>query len=133
MSEETQQLIREGYDAMNRRDADWLRARAHPDLEFRSRFSGVAGRTYRGKRGLEEWLEDTGESWEEMEQVPERLIDLDDERTIAEVRFRARGKTSGAMVEQRLAVVFTIRDGQAVRMDAYDSLEEALEATGGED
>jgi hypothetical protein len=37
------------------------------------------------------------------------------------------------MVEQRLAVVFTIRDGQALRMDAYDSLEEALKATGGED
>ena len=133
MTDENQRLIREGYDAINRGDVDWLRSHTHPDLEFRSRFSGLAGRSYRGKRGFEQWLADTRDAWEEMQQVPERLIELDEERTIADVRFRGRGKSSGAVVEQRLAVVFTIRDGQTLRMDAYDSVEDALEATSASD
>jgi ketosteroid isomerase-like protein len=133
MTEEQNQLIRDGYRAINERDADWLRAHADDELEFRSRFSGLAGRTYRGKQGFEEWLADTADSWEAMEQTPERLIELDDSRIIADVRFKGRGKASGIEVDQRIAVIFTLRGERVLRMDAYGSLEEALEAAGASD
>ena len=133
MSEEHNRLIREGYEAINQRDVDWLRSHTDPELEFRSRFSGLAGRTYRGKHGFEAWLADTAESWEAMEQTPERLIELDDERTLVDVRFKARGRGSGIEVDQRLAVIFTFRGETVVRMDAYGSMEEALEASAASD
>ena len=133
MAEEHNRLIRRGYEAINQGDVDWLRAHTDPDLEFRSRFSGLAGRTYLGKQGFEQWLADTADSWESMEQTPERLIELDDERTLVDVRFRARGRGSGIEVDQRIAVIFTIRGERVLRMDAYGSVEEALEAAAASD
>ena len=130
MESENARLIREGYAALNRLDVDWLRAHMHPDLEFTSRFSGLSGRTYRGVGAFEQWYADVSESWESIEQTPERLIDLDAERIAVEVRFKARGRGSGAEVDQLIAFVFTNRDGKAVRIESYASLEEALEAAG---
>jgi ketosteroid isomerase-like protein len=131
MPSEHEQLIREGYAAINRRDSDWLRAHAHPDLEFRSRFSALSGRSYSGERAFEDWLADASESWESMEQTPERFIEVDPDRTIAEIRFKARGRESQVEVDQLLALAFTFRGEQVIRAEAHDSVEDALEAVGG--
>ena len=126
MESENARLIREGYAALNRLDVEWLSARMHPDLEFTSRFSGLSGRTYKGVGAFEQWFADVTESWDSIEQNPERLIDLDAERTAVEVRFKARGRGSGVEVDQRIAFVFTLRDGKVTRIDPYDSFEDAL-------
>jgi ketosteroid isomerase-like protein len=126
MESENARLIREGYAALNRLDVEWLSARMDPDLEFASRFSGLSGRTYKGLGAFEQWFADVTESWESIEQTPERLVDLDAERTAVEVRFKARGRGSGVEVDQRIAFVFTVRDGKVARIDPYDSLEDAL-------
>jgi ketosteroid isomerase-like protein len=126
MSEQNNRMIREGYDAVNRGDVEWLRAHADPGLQFRSRFSGLSGRTYTGERAFEQWYADISESWEGIEQSIERLVELDEERTVVEVRFTARGRGSGIEVDQKMAVIFTVRNGKAVRMEAYDSVDEAL-------
>jgi ketosteroid isomerase-like protein len=129
MASENERLIREGYAAINRRDLDWMRAHAHPDFEFKSRFSGLSGRTYTGQRAFEQWLADIGETWESNEQFPERFVELDSERTAVEIRFKGRGRGSGVEVDQRIGLIFTIRDGKAVHVEAYDSFEDALAAS----
>jgi ketosteroid isomerase-like protein len=126
VSEENERLIREGYDAANRGDVEWLRAHADPNLELKSRFSGLSGNTYRGETAFEQWYADISETWESVEQSVERLVQLDPERTAVEVRFTARGRGSGVEIDQKMAVIFTIRDRKTVRMEAFDSLEEAL-------
>jgi ketosteroid isomerase-like protein len=126
MDSENVRLIREGYAALNRGDVEWLRAHVHPNFEFRSRFSAVSGRSYTGERAFEQWFADINESYESIEQVPERFVELDSERTAVEVRVKARGRGSGVEIDQRIAGVFTARDGKGVRMEAHDSLEDAL-------
>ena len=43
---------------------------------------------------------------------------------------RGRSKATGIPVDMRFAQVWTLRDGQGVRMQLYASVEEALEAVG---
>jgi ketosteroid isomerase-like protein len=59
----------------------------------------------------------------------EELIDAGDE-VIAVLHERGRGKLSGAMVEGRLAHVWTVRDGKLWRLRSYATKQEALDAAG---
>ena len=43
---------------------------------------------------------------------------------------RGRSKATGIPVDMRFAQLWTLRDGQGVRMQLYASVEEALEAVG---
>ena len=46
------------------------------------------------------------------------------------MRLTARGKTTGIRVEQRIAQVWTIHDGRALRAQTFPKLSEALAAAG---
>lgn len=51
---------------------------------------------------------------------------------VVAVRLTATGRTTGIPVEQRLAQVWTVRDGQAIEVRSYASFAQAVEAAGGE-
>jgi ketosteroid isomerase-like protein len=57
------------------------------------------------------------------------MVDAGD-RVIVMVHHSGRGRISGAEVDQRLAMVWTLRGGRAVRMDMYPTREDAVEAVG---
>ena len=101
------ELIERGYDALNRGDLEAASALVDPDCV--ARFAEVAA------------------AWEAVMQVPEAFVEVDFERTIALVRFKAR-KSSGAEVDQILATVWTIRDGKATSIETHESLNQALAA-----
>jgi ketosteroid isomerase-like protein len=130
MSAENEELISRGYEAISRGDVEALKQLLDPDAELHSRFGAVAGRVYRGHEGVDRWFADMQESFEAVEQTPERFIEVDAERTIVLLRFRGRGRGSGAEIDQRFAAICTIREGKGVRLETYDSLDEALEAAG---
>ncbi len=46
------------------------------------------------------------------------------------VRFGQRGKRSGADVERKVALIYTMRDGLAVQLDMFADRAEALKAVG---
>jgi ketosteroid isomerase-like protein len=60
---------------------------------------------------------------------PEEFIDAGDQVVLIS-RQLGRGKMSGIDVEQQLAQVWTLRDKKIVRMTAYPSKADALEAVG---
>lgn len=123
------ELTRDAYDAINRRDIEWLSARVHPDVEMH--MFGIAGVpvVYRGAAGIREYFRDMDELWEWFEAVPEEIRDLGD-RVFVIGRQRFRGRASGIEVEERSALVFHLRDGLLTEMRAYQSVEDALAAAG---
>ena len=60
---------------------------------------------------------------------PEEVVESAD-RVAVIVRIRARGKSSGVEVENRVGHVYTVRDGRAIRLETYASPLAALEAVG---
>ena len=87
------------------------------------------GEDYRGHAGVVRWLEDWSSAWSEFSMEPEEFIDAGD-RVVAVVRMRAKGRSSGLVLDRQDAVVQEVRDGMIVRIDYYNNRAQALEAVG---
>jgi ketosteroid isomerase-like protein len=81
---------------------------------------------YRGHAGLRRWFE-AFEGMEDVRLVPEEFVE-EGGRVLVPVVLRARGAGSGIEVEQRAFQVWTVRDGKAVRVEAFADLEAARRA-----
>jgi ketosteroid isomerase-like protein len=86
--------------------------------------------TYVGREGFSEFLRARSEEWVALRMWPEKIIDAGDERVVAIVRQSAKGRASGAEVEHRLVVVYTISGGQVIDRRHHLGVSEALEALG---
>ncbi len=103
-----------------------------PDIEWRgpSEFPDLA-EPYLGHEGVAEYAAKLAESFDAYRMLPERFIDVGDDRVLVFSREAGRGKGSGAAVQTHLtAHVWTVRDGKAVRFQSYWERKDALEAVG---
>jgi ketosteroid isomerase-like protein len=66
-------------------------------------------------------------AWDGWELEVEDYLDASD-RVVVIINQRGRSKATGIPVEMRFAQVWTLRDGQAIKMQMYASVDEALEA-----
>jgi hypothetical protein len=88
-------------------------------------------RDYRGHAGIRRWFfEDWGSAWSEWSAEPEELIDVDDSHVILVLRIRAKGQGSGVELERQDAMLFELHGGLTVRIDYYNSRQQAFEAVG---
>jgi ketosteroid isomerase-like protein len=78
------------------------------------------------RRYLQEWLD----TFENITSVPEKLIDVGDQRVIVLFHVTGRARLSGIQAELRYAVVYTLRAGKIVRVREYAEKAEALKAAG---
>jgi ketosteroid isomerase-like protein len=129
MSQENVEIIRRGYDNLNRRDVEaWLEA-FHPDAEMYD----LAGRpdvpARRGHDALRKWVEMMDETWENGRHEPLRFIPAG-AFVLVVLRARGRRRGVGVPVDIPLFHVFEMRDGKVERGRAYLDEEEALEAVG---
>ena len=85
---------------------------------------------YRGPEGFIRWLEDWGAAWAEWSFEPEEFLDAGEDRVVAILRMKAKGRGSGAEVERRDAILYQLRDRKIVRLDYYNDVKQALEAAG---
>jgi ketosteroid isomerase-like protein len=116
-------LVRTGEPPLDRYDPDVvldLSASTSPDHR------GV----YRGHTRVRRLMADYAEAWEDLAFEADRFIDAGDGRVIVALRARGKGRGSGAVVEAKAAYVVTLRNGKVVRLELFQALDEALEATG---
>jgi ketosteroid isomerase-like protein len=84
---------------------------------------------YRGHGGFRRWLEDWGAAWSDFSMEPEEFLDCG-ERVVMVVRMRATGLDSGIALERQDAIVWELRDEKVVRVDYYNSRDQAAKAVG---
>jgi ketosteroid isomerase-like protein len=84
---------------------------------------------YRGHAGFARWLTDFGSVWSEFSFDVQELIDAGDS-VVAVLAVRATGRGSGVTAERRDGMVCRMRDAVVVRIDYYNSREQALDAVG---
>ncbi len=121
-------VIREVNAAFNSGDLERIVAVIDPDFETSvpAQFSAEPD-TYRGHEGIRRYFDSFHDVMEEIrfEQVELRVVEP---YVVADVRLTARGITTGIPVEQRLAQVWTVRDGRALQVRNFASFADALAA-----
>ena len=104
--------------------------RAHADLVWDvSRLGWPDQQIYPGVEGAMQFNAEWADAWDGWELEVEDYLDAG-ERVVVILNQRGRSKATGIPVDMRFAQVWTLRDGQAIRMQMYASPEEALEAVG---
>jgi ketosteroid isomerase-like protein len=130
MSEQNVELIRRGFEHfLATGEPAWdtldeqVEARDHDIMD---------GSEYHGHSGVRRWLfEDWASAWAEFSLEPQEYIDVDDERVIAVFQMKATGRASGVAIERQDAMVWAVRRGLVVRIDYYNSKQQALDAVAG--
>jgi ketosteroid isomerase-like protein len=131
MSEENVEVIKGCMRAWNRGDRDGWLAPTHPDVVWSSAIQREVEGAHRVYRGRAE----VGLFWDEWHALWDIHIDLSEVRDLGDsvlalATFSAKGKASGAEIEQRIGYVFEFEDGLIKRGSSYRSEEQALEAAG---
>ena len=128
-------MVRRGYEALNRGDLQTTlamfdpRVEVHVSREGRENLGVELSDVYRGLDGFMELMGELQRAWGRLAWEPEQLIDAG-ERVVALVRVRGTARDSGAALDQPIAQVCTIRDGQLVRHETYWDREAALRDLG---
>jgi ketosteroid isomerase-like protein len=130
MSQENVEIVKVLMDAVHRRDIDAFAGVTTPDFEWFPVFAArVEGDVYRGRAGIEAFLGEVDEIWEEFTPLPEEYRDLGD-RVLGLGRLRTRGRGSGAPVDSPWGGIYDLRGGKVVRIRTYLDHDEALHAAG---
>ena len=91
---------------------------------------GVSGRPdFPRPRGSPAVFEQVFEIFDESDFTPQEIVDLGD-RVVVVHRFVGRGQGSRIPVEVTETSVWTLREGKAIRQEAFATKAEALEAVG---
>jgi ketosteroid isomerase-like protein len=132
VSAETLELIRQGYEAINRgdwkavvenvdRDVEWIVPDILPDS---------ADRSYRGPEGVRTFLETWREVFPDFRVEIEEMIDFG-EHVLVMARVGGQGRDSGAEVmSPSFPHVWTFREGKLIRLEMFPRKAVALQALG---
>ena len=131
MSQENVEAVLRGYEAFNRGDLDSAAEGFHPEIEWSG--PGVLPEKreiYRGIDGVRRFWGQWQAEFEDFTVEIEEVIEAG-EQVIVMAAVSGTGRGSGAHVRSpTFPHVWTIRDGQAVRMEMLRTRAEALEAAG---
>jgi ketosteroid isomerase-like protein len=124
MAEANVELVRRIYDLWAREES--ARDLIAEDVEYVNPAYAVEPGTRRGRKSFA-IVRDT---YEDFNLRVERFVDTDGDDVVVLARYSASGSGSGVQLEGEHGHVWTVRDGQAVRFQWFQSHREALEAAG---
>jgi ketosteroid isomerase-like protein len=130
MAKENVESLRQCLDAFNRRDrAAWL-ALCDPELENVPPRDWPESDPIRGSEAVWDFYVEGNEPWEESPFEYVEIIDAGNDKVVADLRRKVRGKASGASVAWSYWQVGTTRNGKMLRFEWFTDRAEALEAAG---
>jgi ketosteroid isomerase-like protein len=132
VSGENLEIVRRGLDAFNEEGVEGVIPLLGPGFSATTPPSLASEPdTYRGPDGLRRWFYSFDEVMDEIRWEPRGFREAGD-RVIVEFTLRARGKTTGLDFGQDGVMLWQLRDGKAIRLDVFPTLEEALAAADGD-
>jgi ketosteroid isomerase-like protein len=130
MSERDVELLRQAYQAFNRRDLGALLDFFDPDAYWVPAPSAWRnGYAYHGPEGVRQLLTDLAADWDEFSAEPEEFREIDD-LIFVSGRVHAVTKGGGEKIDSPTAWVWEMRNGKAIRLQAYTDPQKAREALG---
>lgn len=129
LSENVERICK-GYAAFSRGDVDEAVEGFHPDIEWIGWDALPDGGMAHGRDGVRAFFQTWREAFDELTAEPEEIIE-EGEHIVVLTRVHGRSGGSTADITAPLVPwVWTVRDGQVVRMQMFASQAEAFEALG---
>jgi ketosteroid isomerase-like protein len=128
VSRENLEIVQRGFEAFNAQGVEGIIPFIDPDFEATTP-PDLASEpdTYRGPDGIRRWFDSFFEVMDEIRWDAREFHEAGD-KVVVEFTLRARGKTTGLSFGQEAVMVWTLRDGKAIRVDLFPTLDQALEA-----
>jgi ketosteroid isomerase-like protein len=127
VSEENVEIVRRAIEVFNRDGAEAVTAFVDPGIEWHDRVERPDASVHQGREGFVEAVEQYAGGFEDFRVLIEEIVDRGDQVIIGS-RSVGRGRGSGATVEERLASVWTLRNGSIVRVQWFRTQCDALSA-----
>jgi ketosteroid isomerase-like protein len=128
MASDNVEVVRSGIDAFNEQGVEGILPLIHPEFEATTPPELASEPdTYRGHEGVRRYFDSFYEVMDEISWEAHTFQEVDD-RVIVDFTLHARGKTTGIDTELRAVQVWELRDGKAIGLELFPTLEEALEA-----
>ena len=129
MTADNVELVRGGFEALSEGGVEALLPFIHPEFEVTTPADLAAEPdTYRGHEGVRRYFDSFYDAMDEIRFEPGEFREVRG-RVIVPTTLHARGRTTGIETQQEFVMVWSLRDGQAIRVETYATLDEALEAT----
>jgi ketosteroid isomerase-like protein len=131
MSQQNVEIVAASFKALADGGLDALAEYWHPDINWRAMEGEVddVGEMH-GIAAARRYVQDWVEMFDDISNVAEELLDVGDDRVLAQQRMTGRAKLSGIETELSYAVVYTLREGKIVGVREYRDRAAALEAVG---
>jgi ketosteroid isomerase-like protein len=100
-----------------------------PECELRPA-GADAGQAYRGIEGVRAYLSDLADAWGAIRLEPRNFTEVGDQ-VVVEHRNYARGRESGATIEQTFWMLFTIRADRILKTQNFTERDAAIAAASG--
>jgi uncharacterized protein len=126
LSRRNVERMRKAYESVREGDLQPAFDLVVDDVIVHDRPEAPDAATYRGRDGMVVALQASDQSFEDFSLVPEDLIGIGDHHVVVVLRMSGRGRGSGVPVEERIAHLWTLRDGRAVELQVYSDPEDAL-------
>jgi len=127
MSQENVEIVMRIYDAFNRGDGAAVVEAADPAVSIED-YGVIDGKSYQGRRGVQEFLAFQAESFRGQRAEFRDMIEADDGLVIV-VRLSAEGASSGAAVATEFTHAWEFRDARC-RLRTFRNKSDALKAVG---
>jgi ketosteroid isomerase-like protein len=131
MSEQNVEIVRRGYERFAAGDLDGVAALFADEAEMPGGgglgIEGTMGMR-RGPEGMLQAMQEALDAFDDYRVEVEEIFDPSETAVIALVRIAGRGKASGMEQEVRLAHLWFVQDGKAIRGEVHRTRDEAMEA-----
>jgi ketosteroid isomerase-like protein len=128
VSSSSLEIVERGFEAFNSKGIEGILPIIHPDFEATTPPELASEPdTYRGHDGIRRWFDSFYEVMDEIRWDARGFREVGD-RVVVEFTLRARGKITGLDFGQEAVMVWELRDGMAIRLSLYPTLDQALSA-----
>jgi ketosteroid isomerase-like protein len=126
------EIVRQTVEAFNADGVEGIIPFIHPEFEATTP-PNLASEpdTYRGHDGVRRWFDSFYEVMDDIRWDAHGFEQQIGEKVVVQFALRARGKTTGLDFGQEAVMVWTLRDGKAIRIELFETVDEALAAAGG--
>jgi ketosteroid isomerase-like protein len=129
MSQQNVDAVQRAYAALNRGDMPTVLDLCHPDVVFDNTNAAFDGVLYHGHEGLVEYFSLAREMWKSQRFEVQEAIPFGEDRVVV-LQVTVSVGRDGVETIARNANVFTLKQGKASHIKAFQTKAEALEAVG---